>query len=86
MTEFYESMEKKELYERWIYFETENKKSSIEANYYRKQLAKAHEILGRVVHQASERWDMLNLTEYYPTDNLWRRRTITNPSGKTDKK
>lgn len=55
--------------------------SHSEADYYRVQLAKSHEILGRVVHQLSERWDTVNLTEYYPTDNLSHKRTIGNPTG-----
>lgn len=53
-----------------------------EANYYREQLNRAHGILGRVVHQLSERWDSVNLTEYFPTDNLHRKRSFDNPSGR----
>ena len=52
-----------------------------ESKYYRTQLAKSHEILGRVIHQLSERWDSVRLTEYYPTDNLWGKRTVNNPKG-----
>lgn len=52
-----------------------------ESDYYRTELAKAHEILGRVIHQLSERWDTVRLTQFYPTDNLWNKRTINNPSG-----
>ena len=52
-----------------------------EVDYYRKELAKSHEILGRTMHQLSERWDTVRLTEYYPTDNLSNKRSITNPSG-----
>lgn len=37
-------------------------------DYYQTELAKAHELLGRVLHQLSERWDLVNLTKYYPTD------------------
>ncbi len=55
--------------------------SHSEADYYRVQLAKSHEILGRVIHQLSERWDTVNLTEYYPSDNLHHKRTIGNPTG-----
>jgi hypothetical protein len=64
-------------------WEQEYIKAKSEADYYREQLAKAHELLGRVVHQASERWDSLRITKYYPTDNLHNRRTITNPKGET---
>jgi hypothetical protein len=71
MNDFYERMSKKELYDKWVYFENSTRKASAEADYYRTELAKAHEILGRVVHQASERWDTLRLTKYYPADNLW---------------
>ena len=56
-----------------------------EAEYYRQQLAKSHEILGRVIHQLSERWDRVNLTEFFPTDNLDRSRTLSNPTGKEPK-
>lgn len=54
---------------------------SIEVDYYRKELAKAHEIIGRITHQLSERWDTVHLTKYYPTDNLHNKRTINNPGG-----
>ena len=54
------------------------------SNYYQTELAKAHEILGRVIHQASERWDKINLTNYYPTDNLHNKRSTLNPEGKKD--
>jgi len=56
--------------------------SDKEAEYYQTELAKAHEILGRTIHQLSERWDSVKLTKYYPTNNLWGRRTIGNPEGK----
>ena len=56
-------------------------KSAAAEDYYREQLAAAHELLGRVVHQTSERWDTVNLTRHFPTDNLHRRRTVHNPSG-----
>ena len=52
-----------------------------ESDYYRDQLAKSHEILGRVIHQLSQRWDSVRLTEYFPTDNLWSKRTVGNPNG-----
>lgn len=63
------------------YWETECKRAKAEAEYYQKELAKAHELLGRVIHQISERWDSVRLTKYYPTDNLSNRRTISNPKG-----
>ncbi len=53
-----------------------------ESEYYQRELAKSHEILGRTIHQLSERWDSVRLTKYYPTDNLHNKRTINNPSGK----
>lgn len=53
-----------------------------QADYYQNELAKAHELLGRVIHQISERWDTVNLTRYFPTDNLHGQRTLANPSGK----
>ena len=52
-----------------------------EGEYYQTELAKAHEVLGRVIHQLSERWDSVRLTKYYPTDNLSGRRTVGNPEG-----
>ena len=52
-----------------------------EANYYRGELVKAHTLLGRVIQQLSERWDTVNLTEHFPTSNLHRRRTVSNPTG-----
>jgi len=53
-----------------------------ESDYYREELAKAHALLGRVVHQASERWDTVRVTSYFPTDNLHGQRTLENPTGK----
>lgn len=67
---------------RVIELEKERDIADKEVKYYQTELAKAHEILGRVIHQLSERWDTVNLTKYYPTDNLWRKRTIGNPEGK----
>lgn len=72
----------KEAEERASYWEFQATKHSDSSDYYRKELAKAHELLGRVIHQVSERWDSVNLTEYFPTNNLWRKRTVANPSGK----
>lgn len=52
-----------------------------EADYYRRQLSEAHALLGRVVHQTSERWDSVNITEHFPTNNLHGRRNSSNPEG-----
>ena len=84
-TPFYESMTKEQLYKRWIYFEKSSETHNETAKYYQKELAKSHELLGRVIHQASEIWDKVNLTEYFPTDNLWSKRTVSNPTGKESK-
>lgn len=64
--------------------ELEEERNTIpgESNYYQTELAKAHEILGRVVHQLSERWDTVRLTKFYPTDNLHNKRNIENPRGR----
>jgi len=70
-----------ELRERLSFWEREAKRSAQEAIYYRDELKKSHTILGRVIHQLSERWDSVNLTEYYPTDNLHHFRSINNPDG-----
>lgn len=53
-----------------------------ESRYYQTELAKAHELLGRVIHQTSERWDTVRLTKYFPTDNLFGKRNLKNPDGK----
>lgn len=72
----------KEYYQKRIKeLEKDRDKIIIEARYYRKQLAKAHEILGRVIHQTSQRWDSVRITEYFPTDNLNNKRSINNPGG-----
>lgn len=57
-----------------------------ESEYYQRELVKAHTLLGRVIHQTSERWDQVNLTKYYPTDNLCRKRTLGNVSGENNDK
>lgn len=67
-------------------WEEEYRQTREEANYYRKQLAKSHELLGRMIHQLSERWDHVNLTEYFPTDNLFGKRKSGNPTGKKNDK
>lgn len=51
------------------------------SSYYQTELAKSHELLGRIIHQTSERWDNVRLTKYYPTDNLHNKRTHKNTSG-----
>lgn len=63
------------------FWERRAKEAIAAEDYYREQLAAAHELLGRVVHQTSERWDTVNLTRHFPTDNLRRKRTPSNPSG-----
>ena len=60
--------------------------AGVEARYYQTELAKSHEILGRVIHQLSERWDDVRLTKFYPTDNLHGKRTTGNPEGVSPKK
>lgn len=62
--------------------EKERDIASKQSDYYQTELAKAHELLGRVIHQTSERWDTVRLTKYFPTDNLHGKRTIGNPEGK----
>ena len=64
------------------YWEKRAKEHEAASNYYRAELAKAHTLLGRVIQQLSERWDMVNLTEYFPTSNLHRQRSVSNPRGK----
>ena len=63
-------------------WEKEYEQARSESDYYQNELAKAHELLGRVIHQLSQRWDSVRLTKYYPTDNLWNKRTIGNPKGR----
>lgn len=63
------------------YWERTAKEYKAESKYYQEELEKAHTILGRVIHQLSERWDTVNLTKYFPTNNLWRKRTVANPTG-----
>ena len=57
-------------------------KAKESSNYYQQQLIDAHTLIGRIIHQMSERWDSVNLTKYFPTDNLCGKRTLNNPSGK----
>ena len=76
--------ELEEIKNRCIYWEKEAQRLNIEREYYRTQLAKAHEILGRVIHQFSERWDSVRITSYFPTNNLYNKRTTSNPGGLND--
>lgn len=41
---------------RVVELENDRNRAYKEAEYYRKELAKAHELLGRTIHQTSERW------------------------------
>ena len=66
---------------RIVDLEQSRNRAQEEADYYRAELAKAHELLGRVTHQLSERWDSVRLTKYYPTDNLSGKRSAQNPTG-----
>ena len=68
--------------ERCNFWEKRAKIAQADADYYQIELQKAHELLGRVLHQLSERWDSVRLTKYHPTDNLHGKRTLENPSGK----
>ena len=63
------------------YWETQSKKHEAGETYYRLELEKAHALLGRVVQQLSERWDTVNLSTYFPTSNLHRERSVSNPGG-----
>lgn len=67
--------------ERASFWEERAKAHGHAETYYREELEKAHALLGRVLHQTSERWDSVNLTPFFPTTNPWRKRTGSNPSG-----
>lgn len=67
--------------ERARFWEERAKTHGQAETYYREELEKAHALLGRVLHQTSERWDLVNITPYFPTSNPWRKRTGSNPSG-----
>jgi len=75
----------KELRENRDFWQRTAEREADAAGYYQEQLAAAHELLGRVVHQSSERWDTLNLTRHFPIDNLRHKRSVNNPSGKSTK-
>ena len=50
--------------------------------YYRDQLAQAHTLIGRIVHQfAQTGWDAVRLSEFFPTDNPGGVRGPLNPGG-----
>ena len=66
--------------ERAVWWEQRAKEHEAAATYYRDELEKAHALLGRVIHQTSERWDTVNISKYFPTSNLHRKRTVANPS------
>jgi len=70
-----------ELKQRIKYWEHRANLSTASSEYYQAELTKAHALLGRVIHQMSERWDSVNLTKYFPTDNLHHKRGIGNPKG-----
>jgi len=66
---------------RAVFWEKRAKIAQDSSDYYQEELVKAHALLGRVIHQISERWDSVNLTKYHPTDNLAGKRTLMNPKG-----
>lgn len=50
--------------------------------YYRDQLAQAHTLIGRIVHQfAQTGWDAVRLSDFFPTDNPGGVRGPLNPGG-----
>jgi len=53
--EYWKSERDRQL-DRARFWEAESNKHRKESEYYRTELAKAHALLGRVVHQASEPW------------------------------
>lgn len=73
------------FHSRVIELEKERNRESESSKYYRGELEKSHALLGRVIHQTSERWDTVNISSYFPTDNLHRQRNLNNPRGKPDK-
>ena len=73
-------MTKKELYELWIEWQKTAKLYRAESYYYRKQLVDAHTMIGRIIHQISER-ESIRLSEWFPTDNKHHKRNFGNPSG-----
>lgn len=71
---------------RCSYWERRALEREKESKYYQTQLVDAHALIGRIVHQVSERWDTVNLTKYFPTDNLHRQRSVGNPTGEDSRK
>ncbi len=69
---------------RVVQLEKDRDRAQDQSDYYQTELEKAHALLGRVIHQTSERWDSVHLTKYYPTDNLHNKRNINNPKGTKD--
>jgi hypothetical protein len=67
------------------FWESTAKRETQAKEYYQTELEKAHTLLGRVIHQLSENWDDVNLTKYFPTDNLYHKRDLNNPSGNKEK-
>lgn len=67
--------------ERCLFWENTAKEAQTSSDYYQAQLTQSHALLGRVIHQLSERWDAVNLTPYFPTDNLNGARRIGNAGG-----
>ena len=70
-----------ELQKLLTFWSKEARKAKAAAEYYQEELVKSHALLGRVIHQLSERWDSVNLTSYFPKDNLHGSRTVRNPKG-----
>lgn len=61
--------------------EADRNRAQDATEYYKTELSKSHALLGRTMHQLSERWDSVHLTEYFPTDNLNNNRSLSNPTG-----
>ena len=66
------------------YWEKQAKNYRDSSDYYQAELAKAHTLLGRILHQMSDEADSVNLTEYFPTSNPHGKHTVDNPSGKSE--
>jgi len=67
--------------ERAIFWEERAKESQAASDYYQAQLVDAHALIGRLLHQMSERWDTANLTKYFPTDNMHGFRGVGHAAG-----
>jgi hypothetical protein len=63
------------------FWEAQAKEAQASADYYQAQLVDAHALVGRIVHQMSERWDRVNLTKHHPTDNLHNKRRVGDIGG-----